>query len=171
MQTLSGKVREIGGDLHDMSYKLHPSGLRVVGFVAALQSLCDDTSQRRDLRVTFTHDAIPPSVDADVSLCLYRIVQEALHNVARHSHAREAQVRVTCDTGHIALRIADSGVGFDSDNATQAGLGLVSMRERAAAMQGQFSIDTAPGRGTNIAVRIPLGSQATSSTLPFQASR
>jgi signal transduction histidine kinase len=170
LHTLSAKVREISGDLHDMSYKLHPSGLRVVGFVAALQSLCNDTSQQRDLHVTFTHDAIPPSVDADVSLCLYRIVQEALHNVARHSHAREAQVRVTCDAGHIALRIADSGVGFDSRNAPQAGLGLISMRERAAAMQGQFVIDAVPGRGTTIAVRIPLGSQAASSTLPFQAS-
>ena len=170
LRTLSAKVREIGSDLHDMSYKLHPSALRVVGFVAALQSLCDDASQQRDLRVTFTHDAIPQSVDADVSLCLYRIVQEALHNVARHSHAREAQVRVTCDEGHIALRIADSGVGFDSSSAAQAGLGLVSMRERAAAMQGQFSIDAVPGGGTNIAVRIPLGSQATSSTRPLQAS-
>jgi signal transduction histidine kinase len=170
IQTLSAKVREISGDLHDMSYKLHPSGLRVIGFVAALQSLCNDALQQRGLHVTFTHDAIPQSVDADISLCLYRIVQEALHNVARHSHAREAQVRVTCGAGHIALQIADSGVGFDSRNASHAGLGLVSMRERAAAMQGQFSIDAAPGRGTNISVRIPLGSQATSATLPFQAS-
>jgi signal transduction histidine kinase len=169
VRTLSAKVREISNDLHDLSYKLHPSGLQVIGFVAALQSLCRDTSRQRDLQVTFTHDAIPPSVNADVSLCVYRIVQEALHNAARHSHAREAQVGVTCEEGHISVRIADSGVGFDSRNAVRSGLGLVSMRERAAALHGQISIDAVPGRGTNITARIPLEPQATSSTLPFLA--
>ena len=101
-------------------------------------------------------------MDPDISLCLYRIVQEALHNVVRHSHAREAQVSVTCDGDHIVLQIADSGVGFDTRHVHHAGLGLVSMRERVAVLKGQLTIDAVPGEGTQIIVRIPLG-QALSS--------
>jgi signal transduction histidine kinase len=98
-----------------------------------------------------------------MSLCLYRIVQEALHNVARHSDAREAHVGVTCEAGHIALQIADSGVGFDLTDARSTGLGLASMRERVAVLKGQLTINAAPGAGTQITVRIPLGSYEPSS--------
>jgi signal transduction histidine kinase len=94
---LSAHTNEIARDVHHMSYELHPSRLRIVGLGAALQLLCRDTSKQRNLRVAFTQGAIPPSVGSDVSLCLYRIVQEALHNVARHSQAEEASVSLTCD--------------------------------------------------------------------------
>ena len=110
---LAAQAGEIASDVHRMSYELHPSKLQMIGLVAALRSLCRDVSKQRNLHVAFTHGAMPPSMDANVSLCLYRIVQEALHNVARHSHAVSAQVSVTCDEGQIALQIADSGVGFD----------------------------------------------------------
>jgi signal transduction histidine kinase len=168
--TLSAQVAEIANAVHDISYELHPSRLRAIGLVAAVRSLCDDALKLRNLRVTFTHGAIPRSVDADVSLCLYRIVQEALHNVARHSGAREAQVSLTCDETHIALRIADSGTGFDPTQIRQGSLGLVSMQERVAFLQGQLAIDAVPGRGTEIGVRIPLAAQESSSPPPFVAS-
>jgi signal transduction histidine kinase len=171
VRKLSAQASEIAGDVHHMSYELHPSKLKTIGLVAALQSLCRDTSKQRNLQVAFTHRAIPAAVDANVSLCLYRIVQEALHNVARHSQARDAQVSVTCDQSHIALRIADSGVGFDPEQLPHAGLGLVSMRERAVTVKGQLTIDARPGRGTQISVRVPLGPQTTSSASPpFVAS-
>ena len=102
----------------------------------------------------------PPSVDADVSLCLYRIAQESLHNVVRHSHARDAHVTIGCDDGFVSLQIADSGIGFDPRHAAHAGLGLHSMRERVAILNGQLTIDAAQGSGTHIMVRIPLGSPA-----------
>jgi signal transduction histidine kinase len=156
VRKLYGQASEIASDVHHISYDLHPTKLRTIGLVAALQSLCRDTSKQRNLHVAFTHGAIPPSLDANVSLCVYRIVQEALHNVARHSQAREAQVSVTCDDHQIALRIADSGVGFDPRHLPHAGLGLVSMRERVVTVKGHLAIEAVPGRGTKISVRIPL---------------
>jgi PAS domain S-box-containing protein len=157
---LSSRVGEIASDVHDVSYELHPSRLRAIGLVSALQSLCRDTSAQRNVRVTFTQGIIPPSVDADVSLCLYRIAQESLHNIVRHSHARDAHVTITCDDGFVSLQIADSGIGFDPRHVVHAGLGLHSMRERVAILNGQLTIDAAQGSGTQIMVRIPLGSPA-----------
>src|SRR5215510_987873 len=113
LRALGMKAQELGSDVHHMSYALHPSWLETLGLVAALQALCRDASKQRNLHVTFTHRSIPSSVDPNVSLCLYRIAQEALHNVARHSHTREAHVSVACNADHIALQIADSGVGFN----------------------------------------------------------
>jgi signal transduction histidine kinase len=154
LRTASALIGDIAADVHHMSYELHPARLRTLGLVTSLQLLCRDTSKQRDLNVTFTHGAIPTTMNADVSLCLYRIVQEALHNVARHSQAREAQVSVTCNEGHLELLVVDSGVGFDPGHA-HAGLGLVSMRERVAILKGQLNIDAVPGGGTRVAVRIP----------------
>jgi signal transduction histidine kinase len=165
LRTLSTQVRDIANDVHHISYALHPSWLETLGLVAALQSLCRDASKQRNLQVAFTHGSIPTSVDANISLCLYRIVQEALHNVARHSDAREAQVSVTCDERRIALQIADSGVGFDPRHIRSAGMGLASMRERVAVLRGQLAINAAPGAGTRITVHIPLGSQEPNSAL------
>jgi signal transduction histidine kinase len=170
LRMLSAQARDIATDVHHISYGLHPSWLETLGLVAALQSLCRDASKQRNLQVAFTHSSIPPSVDANVSLCLYRIAQEALHNVARHSQACEAQVSVTCDERHIALQIGDSGVGFDPSHMRSAGLGLASMRERVAVLKGQLAINAAPGGGTQITVRIPLSSEGSGSTPPSIAS-
>ena len=155
LRRLSAQASEIAIDVHRMSYELHPSKLRLVGLVAALQSLCSEVSKQRNLDVRFTHASMPPVVNAAVSLCVYRIVQEALHNVARHSHARGALVSVSGEDGEIALQVSDSGDGFDPDHVPHDGLGLVSMRERAADLNGRLTIDAAPGRGTQITVRIP----------------
>ena len=158
LRLLSRQAEEIASDVHRISYNLHPSKLQIIGLPAALRSLCRDVSKQRQLDVAFTHGALPPSVEANLSLCLYRIVQEALHNVARHSHAPSAQVSLTYDNGQITLQIADSGVGFDPGNIANAGLGLVSMRERVAALDGRLTIDAVPGGGTRITARIPLAS-------------
>jgi len=157
---LSSRVGEIASDVHDVSHELHPSRLRAIGLVSALQSLCRDTSAQRKVCVTFTQGLVPTSVDADVSLCLYRIAQESLRNVVRHSQARDAHVTITSDDGFVSLQIADSGIGFDPRHVAHAGLGLHSMRERVAILNGQLSIDAAQGSGTQIRVRIPLGSPA-----------
>jgi signal transduction histidine kinase len=170
LRTLSAQARDIANDLHHISYALHPSWLETLGLVAALQSLCRDASKQRNLQVAFTHSSIPTSLDANISLCLYRIAQEAIHNVARHSHVRDAQVSVTCDERHIALQIADSGVGFDPRHMRSAGLGLASMRERVAVLKGRLAINAAPGAGTQITVHIPLGSEVPSSAPPLTGS-
>src|SRR5262249_34690762 len=99
---------------------------------------------------------LPQDVDPHVSLCLYRIAQEALHNVARHSRASAAEVRLRRDDDSLALQIADSGVGFDPHDVGRPGLGLLSMRERANFLGGELAIHAFPGGGTRIDVRIPL---------------
>jgi signal transduction histidine kinase len=159
LRTLSARTGDIATDVHDISYALHPSWLNILGLVAALRSLCGEASKHGNLRVSFTHRSIPRPLDANVSLCVYRIVQEALRNISRHSQADEATVSITCTEGHIALQIADSGVGFDPGQLQSAGLGLASMRERVAVLKGQLSIAAGPGGGTQITVQIPLASE------------
>src|SRR5262249_18692523 len=152
---LSERANEIAADLHNLSYELHPSKLEALGLLSALKALCRDISQQGGVPIDFTHEDIPSGIDPNLSLGLYRITQEALHNVARHSHAPDAHVRLAADAQHLILHIADLGVGFDA-RTSPAGLGLISMRERAALLQGEVVIDTFPGGGTRIGVRVPL---------------
>lgn len=153
---VSDRAGEIASDIHQLSHELHPSKLHALGLVPAMKSLCRDFSQAHRIQVSFSHGAVPPTISPEVSLCLYRIGQEALHNVARHSQARRARVRLMLDHDMLALRIADSGVGFDPRAVPHAGLGLVSMRERVTVLNGQLTIDAYPGGGTRVEVRVPL---------------
>ena len=167
LRRLTNDTAEIAGAVHGMAYDLHPYKLQLLGLVAAMQSLCESVSEGSDdLRVTFLHAHIPASLDAKVSLSLYRITQEALHNVLRHSHARDARVCLTCDADYIVLRVTDSGVGFDPRRVPDAGLGLVSMEERAALLKGQLTIETVPGEGTQVYVRVPLLPEEAEAGLP-----
>ena len=163
LRMLSTEAGEIASAVSSLAYGLHPAKLYALGLVAAIRTLCDQASQSPGLHIAFTHGPLPLLVDPNVSLCLYRIAQEALHNVVRHSRARDASVSLMGDQQHIALQIADSGVGFDPEHAPYRGLGLVSMRERVAFLRGQLAIDAAPGRGTQVAVHIPLAAPAAES--------
>jgi signal transduction histidine kinase len=168
LRHLSLRAAEIATDVHNLSHELHPSKLQTLGLAAAIQSMCRDVGRQFGIDVAFTADALPESIDPNVSLCLYRIAQEALHNVARHSHARQAAIRLACDGEMLSLQIADSGIGFDS-RAHPAGLGLVSMRERVALAKGRLVIHTAPGGGVRIGVRVPLASPAHDEAAPNAA--
>ena len=170
LRALSEQAGEIAFDVHHVSYELHPSRLRTLGLVPALQSLCNDMSKQRDVQVAFTYDGPPHKLDEDVSLCLYRIVQEALHNVSRHSRAREATVRLTRDAESLVLHVSDAGVGFDPARTAHEGLGLVSIRERAASLNGEVLVDAVPGQGTRITVRIPLAPDTPTLARPAVAS-
>jgi PAS domain S-box-containing protein len=156
LQKVSTHAGEIARELHDLSYELHPSKLQTLGLVSAIESLVRDMSQQSGVEISFSHGDLPITVEPNVSLCLYRIAQEALHNVARHSRAREAQVRLTRNGDELFLQIADSGVGFHPQEVSDAGLGLVSMRERVALLKGQLAIRTFKDGGTRIGVRVPL---------------
>jgi len=166
VRLLSARIGEIATDVHNLSHELHPSKLQVLGLVAAVQSLCRDVSQQSGVQVVFTHDTLPPGIDPNVSLCLYRIAQESLHNVARHSRAREAQVRLTHEADGLVLQVRDSGVGFDTRRRGDGGLGLVSMRERVAFIRGHLAIDAYPGGGTRITVRAPIPPPVLSAIAP-----
>ncbi len=152
---LSSQVDDIARDLYDLSHKLHPSRLHMLGLVESVRILCHDVSQQRDLAITFSDHHIP-AVHPSVSLCLYRITQEALHNVAKHSQSCDASVRLERHGDEILLVITDSGIGFDPYGADHVGLGLASMRERVGILKGQLEIQAAPGGGTRILVRVPM---------------
>ena len=123
---------------------------------AASGSYCREVSAQQKIHVSFTHADVPASIPMDISLCVYRIVQEALRNVARHSGADEAHVQLLSGRGGVCLRIADGGAGFDPGVNGDAGLGLISIRERLRFVGGELHIDSGRNRGTRLDVWIPL---------------
>ena len=158
---LRQRASEISDDVHRLSHRLHSSTLDYLGLAPALQKLLGEVSQRHDIAISFVHDALPSSMPSDVALCLFRVVEEALSNIARHSEARSARIRVKGDSSGVHLTVEDTGRGFDSASTqSKAGLGLVSMHERLRALRGTVRIDSVPGRGTRIDVWIPNGTIA-----------
>ena len=104
---------------------------------------------------------VPASISQEIALCLYRIVQESLQNVVKHSGAKEAKVELTASQDAIHVRVSDRGVGFKTADVGTKGLGLVSIRERLSALEGQISIQSRPSRGTRIDISIPLAARGT----------
>jgi signal transduction histidine kinase len=156
IRQLSQYVGDIGANLRDLSLRLHPDKLETLGLVTAVESICRDMSRQHDIVVQFEDRGVPRAIDPNVSLCLYRVVQEALHNIVKHGGARQASVKLAGSSGAIELHVADQGRGFIPDAPGNRGLGLVSMRERVKLLGGQIAIDSSPGAGVKLAVRIPL---------------
>jgi signal transduction histidine kinase len=149
------RAEEIGTSVHDLSHRLHPARLRVLGLVEALEGLKRELSQP-DVTITFTHEGVPTTLPPDLSLCLFRIVQEGLHNALKHGKARNVSVDLTGVSDGIALTIVDDGVGFDVDAAWHSGLGLISVNERVEAIGGTFELRSSPGAGARLEVRVPV---------------
>ena len=153
---LSHAVSQIASDVRHIADMLHPSRLETLGLVAAIGALCREVWSSQRLRVRFTHDRVPPVVPADIALTLFRIVQDCLRNVVDHSGVMEADVYLA-GCGHtLHLRIADSGVGFVPAEQGRSGVGLATMCERVKPVGGRLVIDSAPGRGTRIGVKVDL---------------
>ncbi len=144
----------IAHDLRRMSHQLHPSMLEALGLVPAIDGLCRELSMLHRLRVRFRHRNVPRNLPSEVALCLFRIVQETLQNVIKHSGAVEAEVSLAVENGYLELRVADPGAGFAPEDQQQSGLGLMSMRERVHSIGGDLVIHSAPGQGTRIGVRV-----------------
>ncbi len=150
-------VQAISADINRIAYQLHPFKLDTLGLVASLSGLCNEISIHQVLRVEFTHCNVPDSLPKDVALCLFRIAQEALSNVIKHSIAEEARLELISSPQTIRMRIADAGVGFDIETVKKkSGLGLISMQERLRLVGGDITIRSQPLRGTFIDVQIPL---------------
>jgi PAS domain S-box-containing protein len=155
---LGKQASEICDEVQAISHRLHSSKLRYLGIVAAAKSFCQEFSGQQKVEIDFTPVDIPPSVPEEISLCLFRVLQEALHNAVKHSGVRHFEVQLRGASGEIQLTIRDFGVGFDPEEAmmNNRGLGLISMRERISLVQGTFSIASKPQWGTEINVRVPL---------------
>jgi PAS domain S-box-containing protein len=147
---------EIAADIQLLSHQLHPSKLRDLGLAAALRSLCQDFSRQHKIGAECNAQAVPRELDESVSLCLYRVAQEALRNVAKHGKARHVHVLLAHEGHDLHLCITDDGVGFHPTQTGNSGLGLVSMRERLRLAGGKFTIHSLPGKGTRVDATLPL---------------
>jgi signal transduction histidine kinase len=161
LQELCGKLKEIGTQVSRLSHQLHSSELEFLGLAVAVKSLCREFSEQYRIKVECVCTEIPEELDNDVALCFLRIVQEALHNVAKHSRASIVYVEMCGAANHLSLAIADDGVGFETSKIGKtAGLGMVSMRERMHLIGGEFTISSQPGGGTKIQAKAPLALSA-----------
>jgi signal transduction histidine kinase len=145
-----------------LSHQLHSPRLEYLGIVAAMRGFCLELGEQQKVKIDFrSHDLSSP-VPPDVSLCLFRVLQEALHNAAKHSRAPRFGVQLWGTTGEIHLMVSDTGIGFDLEAAMKGrGLGLISMQERVRLVKGTISIASKPG-GTTIVARVPLISEINS---------
>ena len=156
-QRLHDQASELATDIQNLSHALHSSKLEYLGLVTAAKSFCREFEDTRKVTINFTADEFRDPIPADISLCLYRVLQESLNNSAKHSCAREFDVRLWRVDDAIHLTVRDDGVGFDVRSARQGhGLGLVSMEERVKLVGGDFSIRSSYGKGTMVHARVAL---------------
>lgn len=154
---LSNDLKSLAEKVSRISRQLHSSELEYLGLAVAIQSHCREFSAQYKISVECSCTSIPEDLDSLLAISLLRIVQEALHNAAKHSQAKSIQVQVKGSNNELSLLIVDDGVGFDLVGAKlAAGLGLISMRERIHLAHGQFAIVSAPGKGTRITACVPL---------------
>jgi PAS domain S-box-containing protein len=149
------QLARLADDLHRMAHQLHPSMLEDLGLIAALRSHCRDLSKGEDIAISFAHHGTLKNPPKEVVLCVYRVAQEALRNVIRHSNARRAEVSLSTIKGIIRLRVRDFGKGF-REGKNKRGLGLLSMEERVRLVGGTFSVSSEPGDGTVIEAEFPI---------------
>ena len=160
LQELLNSASEIGADLHTLSHSLHSSTLERLGLVSGVNAFCKEFVAQQGIQVAFLHVGVLRSVDADVALYLFRIVQESLRNVKKHSGASKAQVILEMVDGSFHLSISDDGAGFNVRNLIDnQGIGIRSMEERARLIGARFQIHSEPQKGTRIDVWAPLHQQ------------
>lgn len=157
-------LNQLTSDVHDLSNQLYSSKLQHLGLEAAARDLCRRTARKHQLEIDLVTEAIPESLPDELALCFYRILQDALDNVVKHSHAKRAEVTLVNKADLLRMSVADAGVGFDSSVSTP-GLGLAKMREWVRLLAGSFQLEVKPGQGTRISVAVPL-SQSLSHELP-----
>jgi len=152
---VSDQLAAISTTARGISHGLYPTQLEYLGLQKAVKKLCDETRRGKDISISLMLGNLPDQLQASISLSLYRITQEALHNILTHSRAKNAQVELAANRGEMLLRITDDGMGFDLTPEV-GGLGLASMRERVQAIGGSIEISSFPKSGTRIEVRVPL---------------
>jgi len=157
LHELMNSAGEIGADLHTLSHRLHSSTLERLGLASGVSAFCKEFTAQQGTQIECSYEDVPRAVSPDVALCLFRIVQEGLRNVKKHSEATHAQVRLKKLEGELHLSISDNGKGFDLNGASERlGVGLWSMKERVRLIEGRFEIHSEVHNGTRIEVWAPL---------------
>jgi len=151
-------VERLSIDVHRISHELHPARLTQLGLETALRGFCRELSAAHPLEIAFEAKNVPRDLPQDISLCLYRVTQESLQNIIKHSGAALARVTVKFENGEIRLLVSDNGSGFDPSAAkAKEALGLISIDERVRAAKGTAKVISAVGAGTKIEVCVPVG--------------
>jgi PAS domain S-box-containing protein len=159
MGELRRQTSEIATDIQSLSHELHSAKLQYLGLAAAVRGFCKEFGEQQNVEIDFNTHGLPSPLSPDISLCLFRVLQEALHNSAKHSGVRCFEVRLWGVSGEIHLTVRDSGLGFDGEAARESrGIGLISMEERLKLVNGTLSIASQPTRGTTVHARVPLAS-------------
>jgi PAS domain S-box-containing protein len=151
------QVSSLGSDVQALSHRLHSSKLEYLGIAAAAAGFCKELSEKQGVEINFHSEGLPKNLSQDISLCLFRVLQEALQNAVKHSGSQHLEVSLLVALNAIQLIVRDSGIGFDFNEAMKGrGVGLSSMRERLKLVGGKFSIESQPQQGTTIHARVPL---------------
>ncbi len=155
--SMTSQVKDLSSEVHRLSYQLHPAKLDQLGLVVAARTFCREVSAQAGTPVHFEQHDVPRDVGADVALCLYRVIQEAVQNSVRHNGGAAIHVSLTNADGRIRLLVSDEGKGFDVNHAMHnGGLGLVSMRERVRQVHGSIQFTSSVGKGARIEATVPL---------------
>ena len=152
---LRSQTVEISTSVQTLSHELHSAKLEYLGIVRAVRNFCKEFGEQQKIEINFESHDFPTDLPLEFSLSLFRVLQEALHNAAKHSKVKHFDVKLWGSSGEIHLTVSDLGVGFDTEAAMQgSGLGLTSMRERLRLLDGELSINSQPQHGTTIHARV-----------------
>jgi signal transduction histidine kinase len=161
VETAKQRITDLGKDVQALSHRLHSSKLDYLGLASAAGSFCRELAEQRKVEIDFRQSGVPRNLPKEISLSLFRVLQESLQNAVKHSGVGHFSVDLRGTPSEIQLVVNDSGAGFDQqDMLTRRGLGLISMRERLQMVSGEFSVKSEPGRGTTIWARVPLEREA-----------
>jgi signal transduction histidine kinase len=150
LKELRQRTYKTSRDVQLLSHKLHSTRLDYLGLSAAIQGLAHEFTRQQEIGLDLQCRDVPEALSKEVSLTLFRIAQEALQNIAKHSHARNVTLELMRENGGMLLRISDDGVGFEPSAAHRSGLGMISMQERVHLIGGRLSVRSRVGAGTQV---------------------
>jgi signal transduction histidine kinase len=161
MGALYDGVVALGRDIQAISHRLHSSKLAHVGLATAAASFCSEASTRHDLKIEFVHEHVPADLPEGVAVSLFRVLQESVSNVVKHSGVRRCMVTLRGVEDRVRLDVIDDGRGFEVDAAlTGLGLGLISMQERLRLVHGDLVVESSTGAGTAVRASVPVRAPA-----------
>jgi signal transduction histidine kinase len=157
VRAMRERLVSLAENVHELSRQLHPSIIQDLGLAEALRSECASFTRREKITVDYLAENLPANLPNDIALCIYRVAQESLRNVAKHAAVSKVSLKLVATGRELRLHVSDEGVGFQTDNgSSQPGIGLSSMEERVHLINGSFVIKSELGRGTTVEVRVPL---------------
>jgi signal transduction histidine kinase len=160
LRNVMREVESLCKSTRALSHGLHPAHLEFAGLSSALRASVSAVRQQTSIRIHLHDRGVPERLDKGISLCVFRVAQEALHNVVKHSRAKNVQIYLKPQEGQLVLRIVDDGIGFSVEDGTTAGLGVMNMRDRLESFGGTLEIVSEPRKGTLLIAKVPIRFEA-----------